>query len=236
VSRHQARLGPDAHHDHHGPDHRHDHDGGGHGHSHGLVHSSITRSREGVRVVAISLAVLLITAVAQAAVFAASGSVALFADLVHNAGDALTALPLAAAFWMRSWTAERWAGFAVVMTILASGIISAIVAIDRLLHPRDVDDLWILAAAGLVGFLGNEIAAMIRLRGGRRLGSAALIADGHHARTDGLVSLGVVLSAAVVSVGLQLGDPIIGLVVTAVILRIAWHSFWTVLRAEAPVR
>nr|HMO00348.1 cation diffusion facilitator family transporter [Miltoncostaeaceae bacterium] len=208
--------------------------GHGHGHGHGLVDPSIARSREGVRVVGLSLVVLLATAVAQAAVLASSGSVALLADLVHNAGDALTALPLAAAFWLRSWRAERWAGFAVVLTILASGVISGAVAVERLINPQDVEDLWVLAAAGLVGFLGNEAAAVIRLRGGRRLDSAALVADGHHARTDGLVSLGVVFSALVVSLGFGLGDPIIGLVITAMILRITWQSFWTVRRAEAP--
>ena len=183
---------------------------------------------------ALSLLVLLVTAAVQAAVYAASGSVALLADLVHNAGDALTALPLAAAFLLRSWTAERWAGFAVVGAILISGVVSGVVAVDRLVNPRDVQDLWVLAAAGVVGFLGNEAAAVVRLRGGRRLGSAALVADGHHARTDGLVSLGVVLSAIVVSLGVQIGDPLIGLAITAIILRIAWASLWTVVRAEPP--
>lgn len=230
MSHHQVRPGRDP--DHH---HRRDEHGlEGHGHSHGLVDPSIARSREGVRVVALSLAVLLLTAVAQAVVFAASGSVALLADLVHNAGDALTALPLAAAFLLRSWTAERWAGFFVVLTILASAVVSGVVAVERLVNPQGVEDLWVLAAAGVVGFAGNELAAVIRLRGGRRLGSAALVADGHHARTDGLVSLGVVLSAIVVSLGFQLGDPIIGLVITAVILRITWQSFWTVLHVEEP--
>lgn len=228
MSHHEAHVRPGAHHHSHAPD------DDGRGHSHGLVDPSITRSRSGVRVVALSLVVLLVTAVAQAAVFATSGSVALLADLVHNAGDALTAVPLAAAFWLRSWRAERWAGFAVVLTILASGVISGVVAVERLISPQDVEDLWVLAGAGVIGFLGNELAAVIRLRGGRRLDSAALIADGYHARTDGLVSLGVLLSAVVVSLGFQLGDPIIGLVITAVILRITWQSFWTVLRAEPP--
>jgi cation diffusion facilitator family transporter len=206
----------------------------GHVHTHGLVDPSITRSREGVKVVAISLGVLLLTAAVQAVIFASTGSVALFADLVHNAGDALTALPVGAAFLLRSWTAERWAGFFVVATILVSGIVAGVVAVDRLIDPREVEDLWVLAAAGIVGFIGNEIAAVIRLRGGRRLHSAALVADGHHARTDGLVSLGVVLSALVVALGFPLGDPIIGLIITAVILHITWQAFWTVLRAKKP--
>ena len=131
--------------------------------------------------VAVSLLVLAATAVLQAAVYAGTGSVALLADLVHNAGDALTALPLAAAFLLRSWTVERWAGFLVVLAILVSAVVSGIVAVNRLLDPRDVDHLWVLAAAGVIGFAGNEVAAVIRLRGGRRLGSAALVADGHHA-------------------------------------------------------
>lgn len=218
----------------HDRDHDHDHDHHGHGHSHGLVDRSISRSREGVRVVAISLGVLLATAVAQAVVLASSGSVALLADLIHNAGDALTALPLAAAFLLRSWTAERWAGFFVVLIILISGIVSGVAAVERLINPQDVTDLWVLAAAGVVGFAGNELAAVIRLRGGRRLNSAALIADGHHARVDGLVSLGVVLSAMVVALGFRLGDPLIGLAITAIILHITWQSLRTVMSAEEP--
>lgn len=209
--------------------HRHDH-----GHGHGLVDPSIARSREGVRVVALSLVVLLLTAAIQVGVYAISGSVALFADLVHNFGDALTALPLGAAFLLRSWTAERVAGFLVVLAILVSAVVAGVQAVDRLLNPEDVTGLWLLAAAGLVGFVGNEIAAVIRLRGGRRLQSAALVADGHHARTDGLVSLGVVATAVVVALGVQVADPIIGLVITAVILHITWQSFWTVLRAQDP--
>ncbi|MGE0026791.1 MAG: cation transporter [Thermoleophilia bacterium] len=201
-----------------------------------MIDPSVARSREGVRVVAVSLMVLAAPAVAQAAVYGATGSVALLADLVNNAGDALTAVPLAAAFLLRSWTAERWAGFLVVLAILVSAAVSGVVAVDRLIDPRDVGDLGALAAAGLVGFAGNELAAVIRLRGGRRLDSAALIADGHHARTDGLVSLGVgvVLSALVVSLGLPLGDPLIGLVITALILRVAWDSLRLVLRARPP--
>ncbi len=213
--------------------HEHGH-GHGHGHTHGMIDPSVARSREGVRVVAVSLVVLVATAVAQAAVYGATGSVALLADLVHNAGDALTAVPLAAAFLLRSWRAERVAGFLVVLAILVSAAVSGAVAIDRLINPRDVGDLWVLAAAGLIGFAGNELAAVIRLRGGRRLDSAALVADGHHARTDGLVSLGVVLSAVVVSLGFPLGDPLIGLAITGIILRVAWESLWMVLHAQPP--
>jgi cation diffusion facilitator family transporter len=206
----------------------HDHAGHGHGHSHGLVDGSILRSREGLRTVGLSLAVLLATALAQVAVFVATGSVALLADLIHNAGDALTAVPLGIAFLLRSRHAERRAGFFVVATIFFSACVAAVEAVDRLLHPQTIDHLLALGLAGVIGFAGNELAAYVRLRAGRRLQSAALIADGHHARTDGLVSLAVVASAIVVALGVQVADPLIGLAVTAVILRITWQSLRTV--------
>ena len=205
----------------------HSHDQG-HGHSHGLIDSSITRSREGLRTVSASLLVLLATSAAQALVFIATGSVALLADLIHNAGDALTAIPLGAAFLLRSRHAEKRAGYFVVATIFVSACVALVESVNRLLHPQTISSLGALAAAGVVGFAGNEIAAWVRLRGGRRLHSPALIADGYHARTDGLVSLSVVLSAALVALGLQLADPLIGLIVTAVILRITWQSLRTV--------
>jgi cation diffusion facilitator family transporter len=207
---------------------RHSHDGEGHGHSHGLVDRSITRSRAGLRAVAISLGVLLATAVAQGAVFLATGSVALLADLIHNFGDALTAIPLGIAFLLRSFVAEKRAGYFVVAAILVSACVAAAEAVSRLIHPQTLDHLWVLAAAGLLGFIGNEVAAQVRLRAGRRLASPALIADGYYARTDGFVSLAVVASAALVAVGFEPGDPIIGLVITLVILRITWQSIRTI--------
>jgi cation diffusion facilitator family transporter len=207
--------------------HGHSHDGEGHGHSHGLVDRSITRSREGLRAVVISLGILLGTAVAQGAVFAATGSVALLADLVHNFGDALTAIPLGIAFLLRSFVAEKRAGYFVVAAIFISACVAAYEAVTRLVHPQALDQLWLLATAGAIGFVGNEIAAQVRLRAGRRLHSPALIADGYHARTDGFVSLAVVASAAVVALGFRLGDPIIGLLITVVILRITWQSIQT---------
>jgi cation diffusion facilitator family transporter len=209
----------------------HSHHGEGHGHSHGLVDRSITRSREGLRAVAISLALLLVTALAQGAIFIATGSVALLADLIHNFGDALTAIPLGIAFLLRSLVAEKRAGYFVVAAILISACVAAVEAVNRLIHPEALDHLWVLAAAGLLGFVGNEIAAQVRLRAGRRLSSPALIADGYHARTDGFVSLAVVVSAALVALGFKLGDPIVGLVITVVILRITWQSIQTI-RAE----
>ena len=235
ASQHRGH-GHGAHaHDEHGGlahgSHSHSHGGhdhGGHGHSHGLVDRSIMRSRDGLKTVAISLGVLLTTAIVQGVIFLATGSVALLADLIHNFGDALTAIPLGIAFVLRSFVAEKRAGYFVVATIFVSACVAAVTAVDRLLHPQTLHHLGILASAGLVGFVGNEIAARIRLRAGARLGSPALIADGNHARTDGLVSLAVVASSIVVALGLRLGDPIIGLTITLVILRITWQSFQTI--------
>jgi len=178
--------------------------------------------------VSASLAVLLATALAQAAIFVATGSVALLADLIHNVGDALTAIPLGAAFLLRSPRAERVAGYFVVLAILVSAAVAGIEAIDRLIHPRTIDHLWALALAGVIGFAGNEIASRIRLRAGRRLSSPALIADGNHARADGYVSLSVVASAAISAIGLERADPLIGLAITLVILRITWQSWLTI--------
>jgi cation diffusion facilitator family transporter len=208
-------------------DHGHAH-GGEHGHSHGLVDPSIKRSRAGLRAVLASLVILGATAGLQIVVFVLSGSIALLADLIHNAGDALTAVPLGAAFLMRSSKAEKYAGYFVVATIFFSACVAFGESIERLVNPQDLTHLWALAGAGVVGFLGNEAAAVVRLRAGKRLGSPALIADGLHARTDGLVSLAVVASAGFVALGLQIADPLIGLLVTVVILRITWKSFQTV--------
>jgi cation diffusion facilitator family transporter len=208
--------------------HGHSHGDAGHGHSHGLVDRSITRSRDGLRTVGLSLGVLLVTALAQGAIFLATGSVALLADLIHNFGDALTAIPLGIAFFLRSFVAEKRAGYFVVAAIFISACVAAIEAVNRLIHPQTLDHLWVLAAAGALGFIGNEIAAQIRLRAGRRMNSPALVADGYHARTDGFVSLAVVASAVVVALGFELGDPIIGLAITVVILRITWQSMQTI--------
>jgi cation diffusion facilitator family transporter len=202
----------------------------GHGHSHGLVARSIVSSRAGVRAVSWSLLVLLITTLLQVGVFLLTGSVALLADLIHNFGDALTAVPLGIAFMMRSFNAEKRAGYFVVATIFVSACVSLWQSIERLINPQHLSHLWPLAAAGVVGFIGNEIAAQIRTRAGRRLDSPAMIADGAHARTDGFVSLSVVASAVLVALGLNVGDPILGLLMTLVILRITWQSFRTVQR------
>jgi cation diffusion facilitator family transporter len=226
-------------------DHDHGHDDGhGHSHAHGLWHRhghshthaldpAVLRSRAGVRAVLLSLGVLGATAALQAVVFVLSGSVALLADLIHNAGDALTAVPVGAAFLLRSRRAERWAGYAVVLAIFVSACVALYQSIARLVNPQELDYLWALAGAGVLGYVGNEIAAQIRLRAGRRLESAALIADGNHARVDGYVSLGVVASAAVVALGLDIADPLIGLAITAIILRITWSSWRTVRAPDA---
>jgi cation diffusion facilitator family transporter len=199
-----------------------------HGHGHGLIDPSITRSRAGVRVVLASLAILTATALVQTGIYVTTGSIALLADLIHNAGDALTAVPLGAAFILRSRSAERGAGLAVVLAILASAIAAGVFAIDRVVHPLAPTHLLALALAGAVGVAGNALAARVRVEGGRRLGSAALIADGNHARSDAIVSAGVILSAACVALGAPLADPIIGLTITALILRITWESWRTV--------
>src|SRR5262249_28389968 len=182
----------------------------------------------GVKTVALSLALLGVTAGIQAAIFALSGSVALLADLIHNFGDALTAVPLGIAFYFRSFRGEKLAGLFVVFTIFVSAAVALYETIHRLTPRQALPHLWVLAAAGVIGFLGNELAAQVRLRGGRRLSSPALIADGDHARVDGFVSLGVVASAILVAAGLPRADPIIGLAITLAIFKITWDSWRTV--------
>ena len=237
--RHRHGGGLTHSHHHHGPHthdpapHSHDHDEerhhhGGHGHSHGLVDPSIKRSREGLRAVGLSFAVLGLTALVQLVIYVASGSVALLADLIHNFGDAATAIPLAIAFLLRSERAERGAGLFVVFAIFVSACVAGIESVSRLINPQTPTDLIALAAAGLIGFGGNWIAAIIRTRAGKALDSPALIADGNHARADSYVSLAVVASAIVVALGFPIADPLIGLAITAVIIKITWESWWTV--------
>ncbi|MGE5274628.1 MAG: cation diffusion facilitator family transporter [Verrucomicrobiota bacterium] len=221
VHGHSHESGRDCH-------RNHVHGHGGHGHSHGLLDRSIVRSREGIRTVSISLLVLGLTAGLQATIFAVSGSVALLADLIHNFGDALTAVPLGLAFFLRSARAEKLAGLTVVLAIFVSACVAFYESVRRLIDPQTLTHLWVLAAAGAIGFVGNEIAAQVRLRGGRRLNSPALTADGNHARVDGFVSLGVIASALVVALGAPVADPIIGIAITLVILEITWDSWRTI--------
>lgn len=186
-------------------------------------------SREGMRTLWLSLAVLGVTTVVQAVIVSLSGSVALLGDTIHNAGDALTAIPLGIAFVLgrrvanRRYTygygrAEDLAGVVIVGTIAVSAVLAAYTAVDRLLNPRDVTHLWAVAGAALAGFAGNEWVARYRIRTGRRIGSAALVADGLHARTDGFTSLAVLLGAGGASLGWQAADPIVGLLITIAIL------------------
>jgi len=191
------------------------------------------RSRDGLRAVGLSLGILGITAFAQLAIFVVTDSVALLADLIHNFGDAATAIPVGVAFLMRSFRAERIAGLFVVFAIFVSACVALYETILRFIDPEPLSHLSALAAAGVIGFLGNEIAAQVRLRAGRRLASPALIADGNHARVDGFVSLGVVVSAIGVALGFDLADPIVGLAITLVILRITWDS-WRTVRDSSP--
>jgi len=212
-------------HDHaHGQGHHHH----GRDHAHGVVDPEIARSREGVRAVSISLAILATAALAQTFIFVSSGSVALLADVIHNYGDALTALPLGVAFFLRSARLERLAGLAVVLAIAVSACVALYETVERFIHPQALTHLGLVALAGVIGLAGNEVAARYRLRAGRRLHSPALVADGQHARADGIVSLAVVASAALVALGLQVADPLIGLAITALILRITWQSWRTV--------
>ncbi len=176
----------------------------------------------------LSLAVLGLTALAQAVIYAITGSVALLADLFHNFGDAATAIPLAIAFLMRSETAERWAGLLVVAAIFFSACVAGAEAITRLINPQTPSHLIALALGGMTGFVGNRIAAGVRTRAGRRLKSVALIADGNHARADSYVSLAVIATAAFVALGLPIADPLIGLGITVVILKITVDSWRTV--------
>jgi divalent metal cation (Fe/Co/Zn/Cd) transporter len=182
ASRERAAGGSPSHTHAHGNEHSH---AGGHSHahrhSHGLVDRSIVRSKAGVKAVSISLAVLMLTTLLQVLVYVISGSVALLADLIHNFGDALTAVPLGIAFFFRSERGEKAAGLFVVAIIFISACVALVETIQRLIHPEELTHLGALAAAGVVGFIGNEIAAFTRLRAGKRLDSPALVADGYHA-------------------------------------------------------
>ena len=236
-----------AHEDGHGHDHDH-HQGGLRGALRGLVapHShdakdsldqALEGSRDGIRAVAISLVILLLTAGIQAVVVVASGSVALLGDTLHNAADALTAVPLWLAFRLgRRAPASRFtygygygkaqdvAGVAVLALIFGSAAFAGYEAIDRLIHPQTITDLGFVMAADVVGAVGNEVVAQYRIRVGRRIGSAALEADGIHARTDGVTSLLVLIGAVAVALGAQWADAVVGLVITAAILVVGYQA------------
>lgn len=201
-------------------------------HSHDAADSTDTAleaSEKGIRAVKVSLVALMITAVAQLLIVALTGSVALLADTIHNFSDALTSIPLWIAFLLgrraatKTYTygyrrAEDLSGLFIIAMIALSAILAGWESINRLIDPRPVENLWLVATAGVVGMIGNELVAIYRIRVGREIGSAALVADGHHARTDGLTSLAVVLGAAGVALGFPEADPIIGLIITVAIL------------------
>jgi cation diffusion facilitator family transporter len=231
-------------HTHDGHHHHHDHDRprGLRGaikeifapHSHDpadSVDSAMESSAAGIRAVKLSLLVLGATAIAQVVIVAVSGSIALAADTIHNFSDALTAVPLWIAFALSTKAATRrytygfgkvedLAGLFVVAMITLSAIIAGHEAIQRLIHPQPIANLGWVALAGLAGFIGNEWVARYRIRVGRRIGSAALVADGLHARTDGFTSLAVLFGAGGVALGFPLADPIVGLVITVAILAV----------------
>ena len=213
----------------------HHHEHGEHVHTHGAVDPTITTSERGIFAVKWSFIGLFATALLQIIVVLLSGSVGLLSDTIHNFGDAATAVPLWIAFALtRLGTSRRFpfgygrfedlAGVAVVLIILFSAIVAGYEAIHRLLNPQPVGYLWAVAAAAVVGFIGNEAVAIFRIRVGREIGSAALIADGYHARTDGWTSLAVLFGAIGVWLGYPLADPIVGLLITAAILVIVWQS------------
>lgn len=231
----------------HGHFHGHDHGEGrddhydphpGHTHTHGIVDPSILTER-GIWAVKWSFAGLLIIAIFQIIIVYYSGSIALLADTIHNFGDALTAIPLLFAFMLARWKptkqftygygrVEDLAGVFVVVMILISAVIAGYVSIDRLFHPQQVTFLWAVAAAALIGFIGNEAVAQLRIRVGNEIGSAALVADGQHARTDGLTSLAVLIGTAGIYLGFPLADPVIGLIITIAIFWIVWESGKTI--------
>jgi cation diffusion facilitator family transporter len=197
-------------------------------HMHGLVDPSIVRSKAGVKAVSLSFAVLFIAAILQFILYRLSHSVALLTDVIHNGGDALTAIPLAMAFILRSKKGELWAGYCVVAAILISALVALYQVIQKFIHPHTPTHLLALFAAGLVGIAGNEIAAVIRWHAGKKLDSAALIADANHAKADGYVSAGIIVSSILIAIGLPIADPIIGLVISALIFHSTWESWKTI--------
>src|SRR5215218_7077403 len=224
---------------HHSEEHQqHDHHGG-HGHTHGAVDPSIATSERGIWAVKWSLVALFVTALLQLGVVILSGSVALLSDTIHNFGDAATAVPLWIAFALtRLGTSRHFpfgygrvedlAGVIVVLIIVFSAVVAGYQAIERLLHPEPIGLLWAVAVAAVIGFIGNEAVAVFRIRVGREIGSAALVADGYHARTDGWTSLAVLLGAGGVWLGYPLADPLVGLIIAAAILVIVWQSGKTI--------
>ena len=218
-----------------GSDHDHHAENHGHNYGHGVIDHAIADTERGVWAVKWSFVALLATALIQGVIVALSGSVALLADTIHNVGDAATALPLWIAFSLARvkpvrrfpygyGRVEDLAGIAIVLTILLTALLVGYQSVLRLVRPAPVEYLWAVVGASVLGFLGNEAVALFRIRVGREIGSAALVADGYHARVDGLTSLGVLGAAAGVGLGYPLADPLIGILITLVILGLVWHS------------
>ncbi|MCF7804270.1 MAG: cation diffusion facilitator family transporter [Candidatus Marinimicrobia bacterium] len=223
-------------HSHH--NHSHDH-GNGHEHTHGAIDPSIASTEKGIWAIKWSFIGLMVTALIQVVIVYLSGSVALLADTIHNFGDAATAIPLWIAFlFARKQANKRFsygfgrvedlAGMAIVGTILFSAIVAGYQSIHRLIYPDPMSHVWVVAGAALIGFIGNEAVAVFRINVGRNIGSAALIADGKHARVDGLTSLAVLAGALGTWLGYPVADPIIGIGITIAILKIVWDSAKTV--------
>lgn len=213
----------------------HEHSQQTHRHTHGVVDPSLITTTRGLWAIKWSFLGLLITALLQAVVVWLSGSAALLADTIHNLADACTALPLWVAFTLARWQPSRrfsygygrvedLAGVAIVLTIVLSAIGAGYASLTRLVHPQPIDHLWVVIGAAIFGFLGNEAVAVFRIKVGHEIGSAALVADGYHARVDGLTSLAVLGGAVGVWAGYPLLDPLVGLLITVVILRIVWQS------------
>ena len=211
----------------------HDHDP--HGHTHGVIDPNITATSRGLWAVKWSFVGLMLTAIFQVIIVVLSGSVALMADTIHNFGDAATAIPLGIAFlFARRKPSQRFsfgfgkvedlAGIAIVLTITFSAVLAGYQSIYRLFNPQEVTFLWAVIAASIGGFIGNEAVAVFRIKVGKEIGSAALVADGYHARTDGWTSLAVLFGAIGVWLGFPLADPIVGLIITVMIMRIVWQS------------
>jgi cation diffusion facilitator family transporter len=218
----------------HGHDHGHSHDGG-HGHTHGVIDPTIATTERGIWAIKWSFVILAVTAAFQIVIVLISGSVALLADTIHNVGDAATAIPLWIAFaFARRKPSDQFtyglgrvedlAGMTIVGLILFSALVAGYQTIDRLINPQEIRFLGAVAAAGVVGFLGNEAVAVFRIRVGREINSAALIADGYHARVDGLTSLAVVGGSIGVWLGFPLADPLVGGLITLLIFGIVWQS------------
>jgi cation diffusion facilitator family transporter len=230
-------FSPEAGHSVHGHHHGAD---GGHGHTHGVIDPTIATTERGIWAITRSFVILAVTAALQIMVVLATGSVALLADTIHNVADATTAIPLWIAFKLaqRKPTAtftygygrvKDLAGITIVLIILFSALVAGYESVNRILHPQPITAVGWVALAGLVGFIGNEVVAVFRIRVGREINSAALIADGYHARTDGLTSLAVVVGALFVWLGFPLADPLIGLLITIAIFGIVWQSAKSVL-------